>query len=205
MRLVAVGHRSLAVPLDSGDPGGSSVGRPTHPPIRPTLLCTAIHHERPAETGFALAGVSPLPTPSGHRLALTIVECHEPLSGRERQIPLCDGDDKASSTDSPGPRLDASLSYYEQLGFKVRAYEGGGYGFAKRDRVEIHLGFAPDIRPSDAKHSAYLWVDDADELAQSWLSAGVEVHMPEDTEWGQHEGAVVDPDGNVLRFGSPIK
>ncbi len=29
--------------------------------------------------------------------------------------------------------------------------------------------------------------------------------MPEDTDWGQHEGAVVDPDGNVLRFGSPIK
>jgi uncharacterized glyoxalase superfamily protein PhnB len=28
--------------------------------------------------------------------------------------------------------------------------------------------------------------------------------MPEDTEWGQHEGAVGDPDGNVLRFGSPI-
>jgi hypothetical protein len=25
-----------------------------------------------------------------------------------------------------------------------------------------------------------------------------------DTEWGQHEGAVVDPDGNVIRFGSPV-
>ncbi len=101
--------------------------------------------------------------------------------------------------------LDASLSYYQRLGFRVRAYEGGDYGFAKRDRAEIHLGVAPDLPPSDAKHSAYLWVDDADELAQSWLTAGVEVHMSEDTEWGQHEGAVVDPDGNVLRFGSPIK
>ncbi len=29
--------------------------------------------------------------------------------------------------------------------------------------------------------------------------------MPEDTEWGQHEGAVEDPDGNVLRFGSPME
>jgi hypothetical protein len=28
--------------------------------------------------------------------------------------------------------------------------------------------------------------------------------MPEDTEWGQREGALADPDGNVLRFGSPI-
>jgi catechol 2,3-dioxygenase-like lactoylglutathione lyase family enzyme len=101
--------------------------------------------------------------------------------------------------------LNASLSYYERLGFKVRAYEGGGYGFAKRDRVEIHLGRVPDIAPTDSKHSAYLWVDDADHLAQGWLTAGIDVQMPEDTDWGQHEGAVVDPDGNVLRFGSPCK
>ena len=53
--------------------------------------------------------------------------------------------------------------------------------------------------------SAYVWVDDADELARAWLAAGAEVHMPEDTDWGQHEGAHVDPDGNVIRFGSPVK
>jgi len=48
-------------------------------------------------------------------------------------------------------------------------------------------------------------VDDADALARSWRAAGAEVHMPVDTEWGQHEGADVDPDGNVLRFGSHMK
>jgi hypothetical protein len=32
----------------------------------------------------------------------------------------------------------------------------------------------------------------------------VEVHMPEDAEGGQYEGAFVDPDGNGLRFGSPV-
>ena len=30
------------------------------------------------------------------------------------------------------------------------------------------------------------------------------VHVPEDTNWDRHEGAHVDPDGNVLRFGSAI-
>jgi hypothetical protein len=35
-------------------------------------------------------------------------------------------------------------------------------------------------------------------------AAGGEVHGPVDTQWGQHEGALVDPDGNVIRFGSPI-
>jgi hypothetical protein len=100
--------------------------------------------------------------------------------------------------------LGASLNHYRRLGFTVREYQGGGYGFANRDGVEIHLGVVPDADSERSRHSAYLWVDDSDELAHEWLAVGAEVHMPEDTEWGQHEGAVVGPDGNVLRFGSPI-
>jgi hypothetical protein len=100
--------------------------------------------------------------------------------------------------------LQASLNHYRQLGFAVREYRGGGYGFANRDGVEIHLGAVTDPASAVASHSAYLWVDDADALAHEWLAVGAEVHIPEDTEWSQHEGAVVDPDGNVLRFGSPI-
>jgi catechol 2,3-dioxygenase-like lactoylglutathione lyase family enzyme len=98
--------------------------------------------------------------------------------------------------------LDAAMDFYQRLGFSVRAYTGGGYGFACLDGVEIHLGFpGQERRPG----SAYLFVDDADQLAAAWRSAGVEVHTPQDTEWGQHEGVLVDPDGNVIRFGSPIK
>jgi uncharacterized glyoxalase superfamily protein PhnB len=99
--------------------------------------------------------------------------------------------------------LDAAMAHYQQLGFATRVYAGGGYGYATREGIEIHLGMvsARDGRTS----SAYLWVEDADKLAAAWRSAGVEVHSPEDTEWGQHEGAVVDPDGNVLRFGSPVR
>lgn len=97
--------------------------------------------------------------------------------------------------------LDAAMSFYRRLGFTVRPYKGGGYGFALRDGIEIHLGV-----PSGEHHSssAYLFVDDADELAATWRAAGVEVHTPQDTEWGQHEGALADPDGNVIRFGSPM-
>ena len=98
--------------------------------------------------------------------------------------------------------LDRSLAYYGRLGFTTRAYEGGGYGFATRDGIEIHLG---TVREKGRFVSAYLFVEDADELAREWRSAGAEVHGPEDTEWGQHEGALVDPDGNVIRFGSPLR
>jgi predicted enzyme related to lactoylglutathione lyase len=101
--------------------------------------------------------------------------------------------------------LSVSLAHYQRLGFATRKYDGGGYGYATRDGVEIHLGVVPEARQPTRPHSAYLWVDDADALARSWSAAGAEVHMPVDTEWGQHEGAHVDSDGNVLRFGSPMK
>jgi predicted enzyme related to lactoylglutathione lyase len=103
----------------------------------------------------------------------------------------------------PVCNLSASLEHYERLGFTTRTYDKGGYGFATLDNIEIHLG----VVPGDASRtpaSAYLFVDDADQLAQRWTSSGADVRPPQDTEWGQHEGVVIDPDGNIIRFGSPI-
>jgi len=95
-----------------------------------------------------------------------------------------------------------SLEYYGRLGFATREYEHGGYGFVTRDGIELHLGEAPE---NGGPSSAYLWVEDADELAKTWSETGADVRFPEDTQWGQHEGVLIDPDGNMIRFGSPIK
>ena len=99
----------------------------------------------------------------------------------------------------------AALDYYRGLGFGTREWHGGGYGFITFDRAEIHLGVEPDLDTrTDRRSTAYLFVEDADALAQTWLTAGGDVRLPEDTEWGQHEGVLIDPDGNVIRFGSPM-
>jgi hypothetical protein len=99
--------------------------------------------------------------------------------------------------------LSVALEHYHRLGFATRAYEKGGYGFATRDDVEIHLGTVPGGRTTTPA-SAYLFVEDADQLAEAWTLAGADIGAPEDTPWGQHEGVVIDPDGNVIRFGSPM-
>lgn len=39
--------------------------------------------------------------------------------------------------------LDVALAHYQRLGFVTSAYEGGGYGFATRDGIEIHLDASP--------------------------------------------------------------
>lgn len=100
--------------------------------------------------------------------------------------------------------LGVSFAYYELLGFETLAYKDGGYGFVTRDDVEIHLGVLPEGDPRAVRSTAYLFVDDADEVARAWSAAGADVRLPEDTEWRQHEGVVIDPDGNVIRFGSPV-
>jgi uncharacterized glyoxalase superfamily protein PhnB len=98
----------------------------------------------------------------------------------------------------------AALDFYAGLGFAARAYAGPDqYGFVSLDDVEIHLGGPPhDADP--VPHSAYLYVDDADELAARWTAAGADVRTPVDTPWGQHEGVLIDLDGNIIRFGSPM-
>ncbi len=105
----------------------------------------------------------------------------------------------------PVSDLSASLEHYQRLGFATREYAGGGYAFVTRDGIEIHLGVVSDLDGGAAANSgAYLFVEDADALAEEWRSAGVEVHGPEDTDWGQHEGGHIDPDGNLIRFGSAM-
>jgi hypothetical protein len=45
--------------------------------------------------------------------------------------------------------------------------------------------------------------DDANQLADDWRQAGIEFVGPEDFDDGKREGSHVDPDGNLIRFGSP--
>jgi hypothetical protein len=101
--------------------------------------------------------------------------------------------------------LSVSFGHYQRLGFAIAEYAGGGYGYAKRDGIEIHLGLVAQDDPRSIRSTAYVWVDDANELAQAWRSAGADVRLPVETEWGQCEGVVIDPDGNIIRFGSPIQ
>jgi len=63
-----------------------------------------------------------------------------------------------------------------------------------------------DLDPRATTSAVYLYVDDADALHSEWRSAGVEGQFfePSDTDYGLREGAHVDRDGNLLRFGSPI-
>ena len=101
--------------------------------------------------------------------------------------------------------LAAALAHYAALGFRTIAYEEGDeYGFAMRDGVDLHLAAhpGPDLHPA----AAYLYVRDADALYEEWTRPGVagHTHPVGATAYKLREGSHVDPDGNLIRFGSPM-
>lgn len=102
--------------------------------------------------------------------------------------------------------LARALGHYERLGFVVQAYDNADYyGYACRDGIEIHLAKVGSLDRRTTTSCAYLWVDDAAALHKEWVAAGVDGRLdaPVATDYGLNEGAHVDPDGNLIRFGSP--
>ena len=93
-----------------------------------------------------------------------------------------------------------TLAFYESvLGFATRNFDGS-YGIAVRGDTEVHF-WACDDRSIAENTSCYVRVEDIRavyrEIKEKLPSLRDVVH----TEWGMDELYVLDPDGNLLKFG----
>jgi Ser/Thr protein kinase RdoA (MazF antagonist)/predicted enzyme related to lactoylglutathione lyase len=107
----------------------------------------------------------------------------------------------------PVKDLRRALAHYAALGFTTNAYEhGADYGFADRDGIGLHFAAEPDHEPGTGSAETYLYVEDADALYAEWTRPGIGgITRPVgDTDYRLREGSHVDPDGNLIRFGSPF-
>jgi predicted enzyme related to lactoylglutathione lyase len=96
-----------------------------------------------------------------------------------------------------------TVDHYEKLGFEV-GHHDESYAFAERaGKLNIHLQCYDGTGPHPGGSTVYLHTNSADEIADEWRKAGLEVTGPENFDYGKYEGTHVDPDGNVIRFGSP--
>jgi hypothetical protein len=105
-----------------------------------------------------------------------------------------------------------SAAHYKLLGFEI-SYHDDTYAFARHsENLSVHLAQAEDggtgtwnsgRRPGEG--SLYIHCDDADVVAEEWRRAGLQVNGPRDEDYGKREGTHADLDGNVIRFGSPIR
>jgi catechol 2,3-dioxygenase-like lactoylglutathione lyase family enzyme len=111
----------------------------------------------------------------------------------------------------------AALDFYcAVLGFATdfrysASADGPTYAGVSLDGHQIHLStFAGDgVRGT----AVYFYVDDVDALFRQFVARGLRTpgnrdspveEGPVDQSWGMREAYVRDPDGNALRFGSPI-
>jgi uncharacterized glyoxalase superfamily protein PhnB len=97
-----------------------------------------------------------------------------------------------------------STEHYAKMGFEI-SHHDDTYAFAHCDRdLTIHLttGEMGDVAGGGA---LYIHCENADDVADEWRKAGLEVVGPKDEEYGKREGSHTDPDGNLIRFGSPLR
>lgn len=94
-----------------------------------------------------------------------------------------------------------TLEHYAAPGCHVTAHDES-YGFAAMAGVELPLPVVGDRDPLRTA-AAYLHVPDADDPAARWGSVE-RTGAPVDTDDGLREDWHVDPDGDLLRFGSPL-
>lgn len=94
------------------------------------------------------------------------------------------------------------LEHYRALGFEVEPHDDE-YGFASLGPVEIHVSRNQDHDPATTAGCAYLDVKDSVAVWRQWstVPGGKDIE-PVDTDYGIREGAHIDPDGNLLRYGS---
>lgn len=107
----------------------------------------------------------------------------------------------------PITNMDRSLRHYTTLGFEPEAYDNQ-YAFVTLPGIGcIHFTLQSDHDPKINAAATYLYVDDADALAAKWRRdcPQGDTREPVDTDYGLREGAHLDPDNNLIRFGSEMK
>ena len=107
----------------------------------------------------------------------------------------------------PARDIDETVAYYERLGFElVAAYPGDQrYVIIRRDDAELHFYEFP-VDPKQNLSGCYLRIGDAAALHDEWEAARTEILQPlTETDYGLREFAVSDPNGNLIKIGSPLK
>ncbi|AZC13115.1 VOC family protein [Microbacterium sp. ABRD28] len=110
--------------------------------------------------------------------------------------------------------LRRTLRFYEALGFEDRGSrppEEWHYLILARGDIALHFSEDPELDPLTTASMCYLCVDDAESLYEQWrahvvpdAATGHRITPPATTEYGLVEFALVDPDGNLVRVGSPL-
>ncbi len=108
---------------------------------------------------------------------------------------------------------DRTVAFYARIGFDEvrRRGEPARYLIVRRGWMELHFFSHPTCDPATSIAGAYIRVANVDCFTAGFESvAGPADHgapryiPPEDKPWGMRQASLVDPDGNLIQFGTPL-
>jgi hypothetical protein len=101
------------------------------------------------------------------------------------------------------PSLDIARTraFYATMGFDPTVYEAENYLIVRRDRIEIHFWLTGDRKLCE-NTSCYIRGGQIVTLYEEFSAQQIAGLKPlEKRPWNMLEFYVIDPDGNLLRFG----
>ncbi|MGA2208504.1 MAG: ankyrin repeat domain-containing protein [Acidimicrobiales bacterium] len=110
----------------------------------------------------------------------------------------------------PVTEMARAVEHYRRLGFSIwpadaETEPGVEFAIATRDGIELHFAVKRDHDPARTATWVFIGVEDADALKAEFDAAGVGQDRPvRDTDYKMRQFAHIDPDGNLLLFGSPL-
>lgn len=107
----------------------------------------------------------------------------------------------------PSRDFTATSEFYAALGF-VEGCRDDGWMILKRGGLTLEFFPDPDVDPLTTAAGCCLRLDDLDAFYASCKAAGLpetcfgqpRLHSPKTEDWGGRVGALIDPDGNLLRL-----
>jgi uncharacterized protein len=111
----------------------------------------------------------------------------------------------------PTTDMARTIEHYGRLGFTFAtpgsdSVADASFAIAEREGIELHFALKDDHDPARTATWVYFGVEDPDQLAAEFTRAGVDLRRPpQDTDHKMRELAHIDPDGNLLLFGAPIR
>lgn len=111
-----------------------------------------------------------------------------------------------STPNLPSRNFDTTVQFYGTIGF-TQTFRNDSWLILRKGTLVLEFFPHPKLNPEDSWFSCCLRLDDVDAFFKTCVQAGIaettsghpRVHAPRSTD-GLYIGALLDPDGSLLRF-----
>lgn len=107
----------------------------------------------------------------------------------------------------PSRDFETTARFYAQFGF-TESWRDGGWMILERGDLILEFFPYPDLDPATSSFGSCLRLDDVEGFYAALIAAGIpekttgwpRLHRPKREAWGGLVGALIDPDGSLLRL-----